>query len=102
MGEADEVGGHVFEIAEDGCNILIGVSATSADGRFSVHVGTLKEDGSAVEQDACAVDADVAEADVIREFVRSGGEGNFVELGGLGRPEGELAGCDVKGGASVG
>src|ERR1700738_2512383 len=102
MGEADEVGVHVFEIAEDGRDILIGVPAASADGRFSVHVGTLQEDGFAVEQDAGAVDADVAEADVVGEFVRSGAEGDFIELRGSGRPEGELVGCDVKGGAPVG
>jgi hypothetical protein len=34
-----------------------------------VHVGALQENCFAVEEDACAIDTDVAEADVVGELV---------------------------------
>ena len=88
VSESDEVGIQVFEVTEDGCHVFVGVGAASANRRFGVHVGALQEDCFAVEEDACAVDADVAEADVVGELVGPGSQSYFVELGRFGRPEG--------------
>ena len=46
VGEADEVGVEVFEIAEDGGDVLVVVGAAAADGGFGVHVDALQEDGA--------------------------------------------------------
>ena len=71
VGEADEVGVEVLEVAEDGGDVLVVVDAAAADGGLGVHVGALQKDGLAIEQDAGAVDADIAEADVVGELVVS-------------------------------
>ena len=89
VSEADKVSVEVFEIAEDGGDVLVGVEAAAADGGFGVEVDALQVDGLTVEQDAGAVDADVAKADVVGELVLLStgacGEGDFVELGRCGR-----------------
>ena len=95
----------LFEIAEEGGDVLIVVDAAAADRSFGMHVDALQEDGLSVEENAGAINADVAEANVVGEFVLLLAElmrVYFVELGRFGRPEGELAGLYGEGGAAVG
>ena len=80
VAETDEVGIEILEVAEDGGDVLIGVRAATANGGFGVHIGALQEDCFAVEQDSCAIDADVAETDVIGQLVIAGREADLVEL----------------------
>ena len=102
VGEADEVGVEIFEEAEDGVDVFVGVGAAACERGFGVHVGALQEDGLAVEQDAGAIDADVAEADVVGECVFAGGELDLVELRTIsGDQRMSLRGFDVEGRAAV-
>jgi len=97
MTEADEVGVEVFEKGEDIVDVLLVIDASGAVGGFGMHVRALQEDSFAVEEDAGPVDADVAEADIVREFVLTGGEFDLVEFWRFRRPEIEFAGLQVEG-----
>src|SRR5437868_3357142 len=61
-----------------------------------MHVDALQEDRFAVEQDARAVDANIAKSDVIGDLVFAGGEVYFVELWRLGRPERKPGSLDAE------
>ena len=101
MAEAYEVCVEIFEITEDRGDVLIVVGPAAADGGFGVNVDTFEEDSLSIEKNAGAVDTDVAEADVIGEFVGSGRKADLVELRRFRGPEGESGGFDGEGGVAV-
>jgi hypothetical protein len=72
--QANEVGVHFLQVAEDCIGIFLRVGAAAADRRFRVHVGALKKDCLAVEENARAIDPDIAEANIVGELVLAGGE----------------------------
>ena len=109
VGEADVVAPKFLSPAEEGVDVVLGVGAAGAHGRFGVDGDPAEEDGLAVEKDLGAADFDGAEAHVVFELVGAGGELDLVEPGVFGGPEAEgfdgqadgVAGVGVDGGLGL-
>ncbi len=106
MGEAGIVAAELLDPTEEGVDVLLGVGAAGADGCLGVDADAVEKDGLAVEEDLGAAGLDGAEADLVFERVRgavgSGLEGELVELGVRGGPEGEVFSREADYGASRG
>ena len=68
-------------------HVLVGVDAAAAEGASACMLAPSQEDGFAVEQDAGAVDADVAEADVVSDCSSPDESAPCTASGASGRPE---------------
>ena len=91
-------------------DVAVCVGAAASDGSFCMHICALQKDRLAIQEDACTVNADITEADIIGQPVVSRGESDFIELWIVRRPESKLGGLDceacvaigIGGGCSVG
>ena len=78
MRQAHEVGIDLVKHAEDILHIFVGMGASASKRSLRMGVGALEKDRRTVQQDACAINAYVAEPDIIRECVTTRAKLNLI------------------------
>ena len=69
MAQPYEIGVEILEKAEDVLYVLIVIDPAGAIRSLRMHVGALQKDWLAIQQNSCAVDANITKANIVSERI---------------------------------